>query len=243
MQTANYNGQADRDPSDGVYNLPRITVLDEKNLPIGLDVSVQFNVKPTGASESLEKYGRNYFDKAIHPVVRDVVRDVVGKYQAETIASQRNQINSELEAVMKQELDKLPEFVLINLALRDIELPPLVMEKIKQVQEAKQEESRLKMVDLQAQQEQRIKQTQAETNLIQVTTAAKAEADKLRIEAEGRAQAILLEAKAQAEANLLIAKSLTPELLKNNEIKQWNGVMPTTFVRDGGTGLLLSPSK
>jgi regulator of protease activity HflC (stomatin/prohibitin superfamily) len=69
-----------------------------------------------------------------------------------------------------------------------------------------------------------------------VTTAAKAEADKLRIEAEGRAQAILLEAKAQAEANLLIAKSLTPELLKNNEIKQWNGVMPTTFVRDGGTG-------
>jgi regulator of protease activity HflC (stomatin/prohibitin superfamily) len=152
MQTANYNGQADRDPSDGVYNLPRITVLDEKNLPIGLDVSVQFNVKPTGASESLEKYGRNYFDKAIHPVVRDVVRDVVGKYQAETIASQRNQINLELEAVMKQELDKLPEFVLINLALRDIELPPLVMEKIKQVQEAKQEESRLKMVDLQAQQ-------------------------------------------------------------------------------------------
>jgi regulator of protease activity HflC (stomatin/prohibitin superfamily) len=243
MQTANYNGQNDTDEDDGIYNLQRISVLDEKNLPIGLDISVQFVVNQTSASEVLEKYGKNYFNKAIHPVVRDVVRDVVGKYQAETIAAQRSQINGELEATMKKELEKLPEFTLLNVALRDIELPPLVMEKIRQVQEAKQEESRLKMVDLQAQQDQRIKETQAQTSLIQITTAARAEADKLRIVAEGNALAITVQAKAQAEANALIAKSLTPDLVKYNEVIKWNGQMPGTFVQGGTTGLLLSPTK
>jgi regulator of protease activity HflC (stomatin/prohibitin superfamily) len=241
MQTANYNGQEDYDGGeDGIYNLPQIQVLDEKNLPIGLDVSVQFSVSQNGASETLEKYGQNYFNKALHPVIRDVVRDVTGKYQAETIASNRSQINAELEAMLQKELVKLPEFSLKNVALRDITLPPVVMQKISQVQEAKQEEQRLKMIELQAQQDQKIKQTQAETNLIQVTTAAKAEADKLRIEAEGRALAIAVEAKAQAQANELIAKSLTPELVKYNEVLRWNGQMPTTLVKDtNGTSLLL----
>lgn len=243
MQTANYSGRDDRDDWQGIYNLPEISVLDAKNLPIGLDVSIQFAVNASSASEMLEHYGDNYFVKVLHPVIRDVVRDVVGKYQAETVASQRSQINAELEAALQQEITKLPEFSLSNVALRDIRLPDLVMQKINQVQEAKQEEQRLKMVELQAQQDQRIKQTQAETTLIQVTTAAKAEAEKLRIEAEGRALAIAVEAKAQAEANALIAKSVTPELVRYNEVLRWNGQMPTTLVKDGSAGLLISNGK
>ena len=173
-------------------------------------------------------------------MIRDVVRNVVGKYPAETIASQRQLITSELEVAVQLEMNKLPEFTVTNIALRDIDLPSLVMEKIKQVQEAKQEESRLKMVDLQAQQDQRIKETQANTLYIQVTTAAKAESEKRKIEAEGQAYAILTEAKAQADANLLIAKSISPELVKYREVNRWDGKMPTTLVRDGGTGLILN---
>ena len=41
-------------------------------------------------------------------------------------------------------------------------------------------------------------------------------------------------ADAEAQANKLIAESLTDALIRSNEIKAWNGELPTTWV--GGNG-------
>jgi len=46
------------------------------------------------------------------------------------------------------------------------------------------------------------------------------------IKAAGRAKAILAEAEAQAKANRLLAKSITPTLVKYEMSKRWNGQMP-----------------
>lgn len=45
MQTANYKGNKDQGDCHGLYGLytkPLITVLDNKNLPIGIEMSIQF---------------------------------------------------------------------------------------------------------------------------------------------------------------------------------------------------------
>lgn len=228
MQTANYLGGSDGS-GDGVINNPQIQVLDSKNLTIGLDLTVQYTPIAERANVILEQYGKNYFSKMINPVIRNIVRDVVGKYQAEDIALKRSEIGTELRLQLNKAFEEVP-FMLNNVSLRNIELPPVVKKKIEEVQLAKQEEQRLEMVEKQARKEQQIKSIQADTRLIEVTTQAKAEAEQKRIASDAEAYQIMARAKANAEANLLLAKSLTPELIHYRSIEQWNGAYPQTML-------------
>ena len=45
--------------------------------------------------------------------------------------------------------------------------------------------------------------------------------------AEGEARSITARATAQADANIIIAKSVTPELIAFEAVRKWNGIMPT----------------
>jgi regulator of protease activity HflC (stomatin/prohibitin superfamily) len=232
MQTVNYFGRQDAPDEDGVINKPQITVLDDKNLQIGTDLTVQYTPIPDRASEILAVYGQNYFDKKLNAIIRNIVRDIAGKYQAETIASERERLGEEIAMRLNLAFTELP-FKLNEVALRNLVLPRIVTEKIEQVQQAKQEEQRLAMVERQAQQEQLIKTTQANTRLIEVTTQAKAEAEKRKIQADAKAYAILKEAEAIAEANKKVAKSITNVLVQYNTVEKWNGVMPQTVATGG----------
>jgi regulator of protease activity HflC (stomatin/prohibitin superfamily) len=229
LQTVNYIGHRDDPDLPGVINKPQITVLDDKNLKIGTDLTIQYAPMASRANEILAIFGPNYFDKKLNAIIRNVVRDVAGQYHAETIASQRVELGNAIRAQLLDEFEGLP-FTLREVALRNLELPRIVTEKIEQVQQAKQEEQRLAMVEKQAQQEQKIKTTQANTRLIEVTTQAKADAEKRKIEADARAYALLKEAEAIAEANRMIAKSVTPVLVEYNTVEKWNGTMPQTVM-------------
>jgi regulator of protease activity HflC (stomatin/prohibitin superfamily) len=55
---------------------------------------------------------------------------------------------------------------------------------------------------------------------------SKAEAEQQVEQARGRADAVLLEATKQAEANLILSKSITPELTQAKAVDKWNGVSP-----------------
>ncbi len=240
LQTVTYKGRQDLPDIRGVYKKPAIQVLDNKNLPIGMELSVQFTPMADRASEILETFGENYFEKLINPVIRDIVRDVVGKYQAEEIANKRTQIGEEIKVRLAKRFEKLP-FTLNDVALRDIQLPQVVLKKIEEVQLAKQEEQRLAMVEKQAKKEQEIKTIKAKTRLIEVTTQAKAEAEKKRIEADAKAYQIKAEAEAIAAANKLIAASITPELIQYKHIEKWDGRYPQTLLSGGQeAGVLLS---
>ena len=58
-----------------------------------------------------------------------------------------------------------------------------------------------------------------------VATAEGAAASRVAT-ARGEAQAITVQAEAQAKANDLIAKSLTPELVRYKSIEKWSGAVP-----------------
>jgi regulator of protease activity HflC (stomatin/prohibitin superfamily) len=238
MHTVNYKSAKEEGPQSGVINKPAIEVLDNKNLPISVELTVQYTPYQDQAAEILTRYGINYFEKLINPIVRDVVRDVVGKYQAEKIAADRTAIANEIRAALGEKFRDLP-FQFHDVAMRNIVLPPIVLKKIEEVQLAKQEEQRLEMVEKQAEKNQKIKTIEANTKLIEVTTQAKAEAERARIEADAKAYQILKEAEAIASANQLIANSLTDKLIQYKSVEKWNGTYPATLMQGEGKGVLL----
>ena len=72
--------------------------------------------------------------KLAGPIVRDVARDVGGKYSVETIADHRDEINTQIRARLAESFKELP-FAFNDAALRKIDLPASIMEKIVAVQQ------------------------------------------------------------------------------------------------------------
>jgi len=242
LQSANYIGRQDIPDKRGVINKPYISVLDNKNLPIGIDLTVMYTPNANEGSNILGKYGFNYFDKVINPNIRDVVRDVIGNYPAEQIASDRTVISGELKARIDKKFEKLP-FILNEVSLRNIQLPQIVLKKVEEVQIAKQEEQKLAMVENQAKKKQKIQTIQANTLLIEITTKAKAEAEKQKIAADAKAYKLKVEAQAIAEANTVIAKSITKELISYKSIEKWSGLYPKLLLQGSDSNTILQLPK
>ena len=192
---------------------PAINVLDARGLPIQVELSVSYRLNPNKAAYVIKTYGFNWEDKIINPIVRDVVRNVIGKYPAEEIPVKRNEIAKKIENSIKEQLNKIPNQPIIfeSFQLRDIILPENIKKQIERVQIAKQEALKAKYEVLKAKQE-----AQKEAAI------ANGKANAAMIEAKGKAEAKLIEAKAQAKANELIAKSLNDELLKLKQIEVQN---------------------
>jgi regulator of protease activity HflC (stomatin/prohibitin superfamily) len=230
MQSTNYVGRQDLPDKLGVINKPYISVLDNKNLPIKIDLTVMYTPDADKAAEILGKYGLNYFDKLINPNVRDVVRDVIGKYPAEKIAADRTVIGEELRSKISAKFKKMP-FTLNDVSLRNIGLPSIILKKVEEVQLAKQEEQKLSMIEKQAAKKQKIQTIQANTLLIEITTKAKADAEKQKISADAKAYQVEVEANAIAKANIVIAKSITAELISYKAVEKWKGDYPKMLMQ------------
>ena len=196
--------------NSGIGSKPAITVLDKRGLPVTIELTVQYRLNSQFAAQTISNWGFTWEDKIINPVVRDVVRNVVGKYDAESLPQMRNKIAAEIDKAVRENVVALKNSPadLQSVQLREIGLPQKVKEQIERVQVAKQEVQKAEQ-DVQRAKQEALKR------------AAEAEgiAQKKRIEAQGIADAVTIEADAQAKANILIAKSLTSNLLKLEQIQ------------------------
>jgi len=61
-----------------------------------------------------------------------------------------------------------------------------------------------------------------------------AEAAQKVATARGNAESLLIEAEAQARANIVLAESITPELVQWKALEKWNGVQPQVLAGEGG---------
>jgi len=192
---------------------PAINVLDARGLPITVELSVSYRLNPKEAAYVVKTYGLNWEDKIINPIVRDVVRNVIGKYPAEEIPTKRNEIATKIENQIRDQLMKIEHRPVIfeSFQLRDIILPENIKRQIERVQIAKQESERAKYEVLRAKQEAEKK-----------AAIARGIADAKKIEAQGKAEAMLIESKAQAQANKIISESLTTKLLKLKALEVQN---------------------
>lgn len=196
--------------SSGINVKPAVTVLDKRGLPVSIEITVQYRLNATYAAQTISNWGFSWEDKIINPVVRDIVRNIVGKYDAESLPQMRNTIATEIENGIRESVTSLENSPadLQSVQLREIVLPPKVKEQIENVQIAKQQVQRA---------EQEVQR--AEQEALRRAAEAKGVAEKARIEAQGIADAITIEAEAKAKANYMISKSLTQDLLKLEQIQ------------------------
>jgi len=198
------------DATGSIKLYPSINVLDARGLPITIELTVGYRLNASSAAQTIANYGFNWEDKIINPLVRDVVRNVIGRFPAEDLPIKRNQIATLINADMAKQLDKLKfnPVILESVQLREIILPQKIKDQIEAVQVAKQQAERVKYEVLRAKQEAQKK-----------AALAQGVADAKKIQAQGEADAVTIRAKAEANANKLISNSLTPELLKLKQIE------------------------
>lgn len=204
-------GKYDRNfRGSGIETKDTISVLDSRGLPVSIDITVQYRLNPTNAPQTIAAWGYSWESKIIDPVVKDVVRNVTGKYTAEELPEKRNAIADAIEINIKNIINKQPNHPvdLTSVQLREIILPTKVKEQIERVQIAKQEAERTKYEVERANQE-----------ALKKAALAKGTAEAAKIEAQGRANAVKIEANAQAYANKEIAKSLDRNLLQLKQIE------------------------
>lgn len=220
VHAINYKGSTDRKDRKGVVNKPAITVLDQRGLPIEVELTVQYRLLPDEVSETLQEWGENWEEKLVNPVCREVVRDVIGDYPAEVIPTKRPEIAKKIEDGIRREIARQSHKAVevVGVQLRNILLPPEIQKKIKEVQLAKQEAERMRYVEEQARREQEVKKIKAETEKIEKIIKAQAEAERKVIQAKADAEARLKRAEAEAKANQLLSRSLTPNVLKWKEL-------------------------
>lgn len=194
----------------GIKINPAINILDARGLPVSIELTVQYRLTASGAPSTIANWGLSWEDKIVNPVVRNVVRNVVGGFNAEDLPTKRNEIATMIEQGIRGQIEGLDgkPVSVESIQLREIVLPAKIKEQIERVQIANQESERVRYEVLRAKQE-------AEKRAAQAT----GEAEAKRIEAQGRADAVAIEAKAQATANKSIAESLTPNLLHMQQIE------------------------
>ena len=195
---------------DGIKINPAISILDARGLPVSIELTVQYKLLAHGAPTTIATWGMAWEDKIVNPVVRNIVRNVVGGFKAEDLPMKRNEIAILIENGIRKTIEGLTgkPVSIESVQLREIVLPIKIKEQIERVQIANQESERVKYEVLRAKQE-------AEKRAAKATGDAEAN----RIEAQGRADAVTIEAAAQAKANEIIAKSLTPALLQMQQIE------------------------
>ena len=198
------------DSTGSIKLYPAINVLDSRGLPITIELTVGYRLNPANAAKTIANYGFSWEDKIINPLVRDVVRNVIGRFPAEDLPVKRNQIATLINAEIEKQLEKLKfnPVILESVQLREIVLPQKIKDQIEAVQVAKQQAERVKYEVLRAQQEAQKR-----------AALAQGMADAKKIQAQGEADAVTIKAKANANANKLISNSLTPKLLKLKQIE------------------------
>ncbi len=220
VRSINYTSKAGDDisrPSNyrmggatGVRNTSSISALDKRGLLISIDITVQYSLKPESAPQTIATYGYSWEEKIVNPIVRDVVRNVIGQYKAEDLPVKRNEIATQIKLGIETQVNS-KNGQPVNLAtvnLREIILPKKIVEQIERVQIAKQEGDRVKLEVERAKQEAEKK-----------AALAQGEADARKINAQGIADSIKIEANAKAYANTEIGKSLTPDILVLKQIE------------------------
>ena len=150
VRSINYTGSVGHDMSSsskrlgmggaaGVMNVPSISALDARGLLISMDITVQYRLKPDTAPQTIATYGTSWEEKIVNPIVRDIVRNVVGRYKAENLPLKRNEIAAEIKMGIEKQINAKSgqpvELRTVN--LREIILPPKIVEQIERVQIAK----------------------------------------------------------------------------------------------------------
>jgi regulator of protease activity HflC (stomatin/prohibitin superfamily) len=121
----------------------------------------------------------------------------------EITASKRGQIATDISNQLREEFKKR-HLELISFGIREVHLPPALQKAL---------DSKIQAQQAAEQQSYALKQAQIK-------------AEQAKVEAQGEAEATKARARGQAEANQLLSRSITPDLIRYEQLQKWDGKLP-----------------
>mgnify|MGYP002624500856 CR=1 FL=1 len=191
--------------------------------------SINYAINKSTAMTLFKEVGTDYFNKLISPRMLEITKGVFSKYTAENLVAYRQTLSETIRDNLINELEPYGINV-ISVNIENIDFTDAFTDAV----EAKQVAAQRK---LQAEIEEAQKTMETQQAAERQRINAEAEAAVAKINADADAYATKVRSEAEAEANKKIAESLTPELISFNEIKMWNGVLPTFVSGEGSTTL------
>ena len=196
---------------------------------VDINGSINYAINKATAMNLFKEVGTDYFTKLVSPRMLEITKGVFSKYSAENLVASRQTLSDTIRSSLAQELAPYGINV-ISVSIENIDFTDAFTDAV----EAKQVAAQKK---LQAEIEQSQKTMEAQQQAEREKIAAQAKADVAKINADADAYAVKVRADAEAQANKLIAESLTDALIRSNEIKAWNGELPTFVSGEGSTTL------
>ncbi|MEZ4867201.1 MAG: prohibitin family protein [Caldilineaceae bacterium] len=196
-----------------------IKVQSSEGQQINLDVVIQYQVVKDEAGALYEDWGGAPITTVEERVVRQYTRSQVPVIAAhygweEITASKRGEIATQVADTLSEEFSRR-HLELVSFGIREVHLPDALQQalddKIQAQQQAEQQQYQLAQAKVRAEQDK---------------VEAQGKAAAVQAQAEGDAQAIRIRAEAQSEANRVLAASLTPELIRYQQMQRWDGRLP-----------------
>lgn len=185
-----------------------IKVQSNEGQQLNLDVVIQYRVKSEEITSLYLDWGGASMAIVEEGIVRQYTRSqvpaITAQYNWEEITSdKRLEISNLIRDTLREEFSRR-HLELISFGIREVHLPASLQKalnnKIQSQQEAEQQKYQLDQ--------------------------ARVKAEQARVEAEGEANAMRIRAQAEAESNEILAESLTDELIRYQQLKQWDGRLP-----------------
>lgn len=198
----------------------------------GLDVDVAFSYSydMDRLAETFTRFrgqsGKEILRSFIKPKMQAWIKEITPEFtMMDIVSKQRGNVNATITNRLKERFDAYG-IVIDNIALADVrpdkETSKAIKKKIKAQEELETAKVTAEQKKVEANRDKDVALIAAEKE----KETAKINAEKAKIKAEGEAKARKVEAESIAAANKQIANSLTPDFIKYETVKRWNGVEP-----------------
>ena len=189
--------------------------------------SINYAINKSTAMNLFKEVGTDYFNKLVYPRMLEITKGVFSKYSAENLVANREKLSQDIRDGLDKELTDYGINV-ISLSIENLDFTDAFTDAVEAKQVAAQRKLQAEIEQAQLTMET---QQQAERRRID----AEAAANVAKINADAEAYATKVRSEAEAEANKKIAESLTDNLIRFNEVKNWDGKLPTYMAGEGTT--------
>lgn len=189
-----------------------------EGMAVSADIGITYHLRPESIPQIFQRY-RKGMDEITNIFIRNYIRDAINKAASKTkiedLYNGKESFFNDVESNVKKDLSpigiELSRIYLIGRFHFPTNVISALNAKIEANQRAQQRENELR--------------------------EAEAEAKKRIAQAEGEARCATLKAEAEAKANLILAKSVTPELIQWQSVQKWDGKLPQ--VTNGATPFIM----
>ncbi len=189
--------------------------------------SINYAINKSTAMNLFKEVGTDYFNKLVYPRMLEITKGVFSKYTAENLVANRQRLSEAIREGLHEELDAYGINV-ISVSIENLDFTDAFTDAVEAKQVAAQ-----KKLQAEIEQGQMTMETQQQAERKRIN--AEAEANVAKINADADAYALKVRSEAEAEANKKIAESLTENLIRFNEVKAWDGKLPTYMPGQGST--------